>query len=468
VKDPQGCCDICVTAGECDDVVCDVPVCEAPATLYTVRGQCCPICKPACDASACMPIVCKSSTSVKMVVDGDCCASCVSLCSEYSCPIAEKRVNSVDDRETQVVSKVIAYSDNGTALAGRVFVQAGWKKSDAPRALIVIVHDYNGISSYETARAHMLVELGYVVFCVDVFGAEIQATGASRSFAQWVPLLLQWLGQPTAFAERVLLGVQAALALPGVDTNHVALFGYCFGGTGVLNVALDDATTKIASTLNIQAILSFHAGLTVRSTGTSKIALPMSVYSGAKDDAAASIVDLENEMANRSAPAYEITRYSGTHHAFTVFDQLDSTVTIAGSPLEANYSARADSRSFASALDYVRIAFGANVVKGTAQPDAIVSINTDPRDIKFTSSKDVVTYAQRWAAESAYLKQGAHIAKFEQALLKACRIDVTTFRQCFIAVRTAMDVARVGNGGRKTLRAGSSSESSSSAYIGQH
>jgi dienelactone hydrolase len=107
-----------------------------------------------------------------------------------------------------------------------VFVQAGWKKSDAPRALIVIVHDYNGISSYETARAHMLVMLGYVVFCVDVYGADVQATGGSKTFAQvwrgcdacvrptsshvrvqWVPYLLEWVTQPSAFAQRVLVSL---------------------------------------------------------------------------------------------------------------------------------------------------------------------------------------------------------------------------------------------------------------------
>jgi len=394
----------------------------------------------------------------------------VSLCSEYGCPIAEKLPSAADEATVGVVSKRVTYTDNGTVLAGQVFVQAGWKKSDAPRALIVIVHDYNGISSYETARSHMLVALGYVVFCVDVYGADVQATGGSRTFAQWVPFLLQWLSQPTAFAQRVLVGVRAALALPGVDTTHVALFGYCFGGTGVLNVALDDATTHVAAALNIQAVLSFHGGLTVRSMGTKPINIRMSVYSGALDDAVSSIVALEHEILNRSAPAYEITRYSGTHHAFTVFDQMDALLNVAGTIIEANYSARADSRSFASAVDYVRIAFGEEAVTGTIEPYALIALGDRTLSQQFTNTQDVVTYAQRWAAESAYLQDPSGIGAVEQLLLKACRVDISTFRNCFIGVREAMDEARVANGGHKTLRVGSRSELSSSSdeYIPRH
>jgi len=276
--------------------------------------------------------------------------------------------------------------------------------------------------------------------------------------------LFEWLGQPAGYAQRILLGVKAAVALPTVDASKVALFGYCFGATGVLNVALDDVATVAAKALNIKAVFSFHAGLTLRATGKKAIDMRVAAYSGALDDAAVDITALEHELANRSAP-FEITRYSGTHHAFTVFDQIDDAISIAGNNVPVGYAARADSRSFAAAVDYLRIAFGQEPIVGTPRPLPLIAIAQDPHTIGFTNVNDIVLFAQRYAAEAVFLKQPRFITSFEKKLLKACEVDVARYRNCYLDVRKAFDVARVGLGGHRTLHAGSES---SLEYVGKH
>ena len=66
----------------------------------------------------------------------------------------------------------------GPALAGPVGYEVGgeafegyFAAAEAPRGLVVIVHDWDGVGDYEVRRADMLAELGYDAFAVDVFGA---------------------------------------------------------------------------------------------------------------------------------------------------------------------------------------------------------------------------------------------------------------------------------------------------------
>ena len=45
---------------------------------------------------------------------------------------------------------------------------------DAP--LVLLIHDWDGLTDYEVKRANMLAEMGYAVFAADLFGAGIRPT----------------------------------------------------------------------------------------------------------------------------------------------------------------------------------------------------------------------------------------------------------------------------------------------------
>ena len=46
--------------------------------------------------------------------------------------------------------------------------------SGAP--LVLLIHDWDGLTGYEVKRAEMLAEMGYAVFAADLFGAGVRPT----------------------------------------------------------------------------------------------------------------------------------------------------------------------------------------------------------------------------------------------------------------------------------------------------
>ena len=64
----------------------------------------------------------------------------------------------------------VAYEVNGEPFEG-YFV------SPSPNApLVLLIHDWDGLTDYEVQRADMLGELGYAVFAADQFGAGVRPT----------------------------------------------------------------------------------------------------------------------------------------------------------------------------------------------------------------------------------------------------------------------------------------------------
>src|SRR3990167_6637383 len=64
----------------------------------------------------------------------------------------------------------VTYQVKGQDYEG-YFVKAG---NDAP--LVLLIHDWDGVTDYEVKRAQMLAELGYSVFAADLFGKGVRPT----------------------------------------------------------------------------------------------------------------------------------------------------------------------------------------------------------------------------------------------------------------------------------------------------
>ena len=91
---------------------------------------------------------------------------------------------------------------------------------------------------------------------------------------------------------------------------------YCLGGTGVLLYAMEGYDAAVA-------LVSIHGGLTPEVLNTTVIsavsdATKVLVLSGGQDDTSSDIMTLENSLNNATAD-WEITRFSGIQHAWTVW-----------------------------------------------------------------------------------------------------------------------------------------------------
>jgi dienelactone hydrolase len=196
----------------------------------------------------------------------------------------------------------VRYQVNGEQFEG-YFISP---REQAP--LIVLVHDWDGLTGYEIKRAEMLADLGYAVFAIDLFGAGIR------------PASIEERKQRTSalYADRKRLrdllhgGLEAARQQDGNLANSVAM-GYCFGGAAVLELA--------RSGVEMKGFVSFHGGLETPTgqhykTGNGKIL----VLHGSADASVSmeQFAELAVALEAQGRP-HEMTTYSGAPHAFSVF-----------------------------------------------------------------------------------------------------------------------------------------------------
>jgi dienelactone hydrolase len=198
-----------------------------------------------------------------------------------------------------------------------------WAEAEAPKGLVLIVHDWDGLSDYERKRADMIAEMGYSAFAMDMFGNDTPtetmdhrraATGALYQDRQRMRDLIR-------------AGVEQARARSGGDAMVVT--GYCFGGA----VALEMARSDIASLARGYA--SFLGGLgTPEGQSWDGDEPPVLILHGGADTSVTmqDVATLAAEF-EQAGNTYTIEIYSNAPHAFTVF----------GSD---RYQARADAASW--------------------------------------------------------------------------------------------------------------------------
>ncbi len=204
---------------------------------------------------------------------------------------------------SQVMGGEIDYTSAGTICQG--YLAKDLNKA-GKRPGILIVHDWNGVDGYEESRAVQLAKLGYVALCADIYGKGVRPKNAQESGAQ----AGKYKSNRTLYRERLQSALDELKKDPNVDPNHVVAIGYCFGGTGVLEMA--------RAGMAVQGVVSFHGGLDadpnmMAGTVTSKVL----VLNGGDDQSATpeKVAALQKEFAGANI---EIVAYPGAVHAFTV------------------------------------------------------------------------------------------------------------------------------------------------------
>lgn len=201
------------------------------------------------------------------------------------------------------VGKAVEYQ------AGEVLCE-GWHAYDdameGPRPAVLIVHQWTGLSDYEKMRAEMLAELGYNVFALDIYGKGIrpQPPESAKESAKYKE-------DRDRFRERLAAGLAVLKSDERTDPGRIAAIGYCFGGTGVLELARSGA--------EIAGVVSFHGGLgTPTPDDANEIACRVLVLHGADDPyVPPAEVDAFHREMKSAEVAYEFVAYPGAVHAFT-------------------------------------------------------------------------------------------------------------------------------------------------------
>lgn len=199
----------------------------------------------------------------------------------------------------------------------------GYYTSPATNApLVLIAHDWDGLTDYEVKRADMLHELGYAAFAVDLFGKGVRP----KKLKEKRRLTGALYKDRAKMLELLNDGIKAARE-QGANVDRAVAIGYCFGGTAVLELARSGA--------ELDGFVTFHGGLeTPEGQDYSKVKSSVLALHGTADQHVPmeAFAALAKELEAANVP-HEMITYGGARHAFTV-------------PGSDRYNADADSKSW--------------------------------------------------------------------------------------------------------------------------
>lgn len=234
-----------------------------------------------------------------------------------------------------VQTEVVDYKDGNTDLEGFIAYD---NTATKPRPAVLIVHQWGGLGDYEKMRANMVAELGYVAFALDVYGKGIRPTD---------PLERTRLsdfyksGNRALFRQREMAALNHIKNDPRVDPTKIVIIGYCFGGTGALELARAGA--------DIVGAVSFHGALTnPNPQDVPNIKMPVMIHHGAIDPLvpALEVAAFKTEM-DMAQIDYAFMSYGNAVHSFT-------DPAAGNDPLKGfAYNEKADKRSWASLVTFL-------------------------------------------------------------------------------------------------------------------
>ncbi len=198
--------------------------------------------------------------------------------------------------------KVVSYDINAEPFEG-YFISPSAK---AP--LVLLIHDWDGLTDYEVKRANMLADMGYAVFAADLFGAGVRPTEIKDKRQHTDELYKDRKRMRT-----LLYGALETAKSKGADTDNAVVMGYCFGGAAVLEFARSGADLK--------GFVTFHGGLaTPQGQDYAKTKGKLLIMHGTADTVITmdQFAKLGNELEANGIP-HEMITYGGAPHAFTVF-----------------------------------------------------------------------------------------------------------------------------------------------------
>ena len=208
----------------------------------------------------------------------------------------------------QITGERLTYTVGGTGFEAYVARNADL---DATRGIVVIVHDWDGLTEYEERRAEMLAALGYTAFAVDLYGAEADP----QSVAEYRELSGALYADRDLFRQRLTASLEEARGL--ASDAGIVVIGYCFGGAAVLELGRSGAETA--------GFVSFHGGLDLpEGQDWSAVAAPVLLLHGSADPVsgmealAATLSGLTGAGVDHDAVVFGNAR-----HSFTVWGSDD-------------------------------------------------------------------------------------------------------------------------------------------------
>lgn len=213
---------------------------------------------------------------------------------------------------------------------------------------LVMVPNWMGVTDHAIARARQVAADDYVVLVADVYGQGVRPKDSAEAKVQVREV---YADGGITLRKRVAAAV-AALEAQGatapLDAGRIGAFGFCFGGSAVLELARSGA--------DLAGVVSFHGDLeTYRPAAGNQVRASVLVLNGADDTSVpdAHIAAFEKEM-DAAGVDWQLVNFSGARHCFTQPEDAN-----ADPASNCRYDERASNRAFEMMHDFFRERFAA-------------------------------------------------------------------------------------------------------------
>lgn len=201
-------------------------------------------------------------------------------------------------------TRLIEFESDGKTFEGML----AWNDATSrPRPGVLVAHTIAGRTQHEEARAHMLAELGYAGFAMDVYGRGTLTTDADRNR----DMMMALRNDRPELQRRLHAGLDVLGAQSEVDEQAIAAIGFCFGGLSVLDIAR--TRSDVAGVVSLHGIFD-APGNTEGNTISAKVL----ALHGWQDPLATpeDVIALADELTSMGAD-WQLHAYGNTTHAFT-------------------------------------------------------------------------------------------------------------------------------------------------------
>lgn len=196
---------------------------------------------------------------------------------------------------------------------------------------LLMVPDWMGMTEGAIAKARHIAGDDYVVLVADVYGKDAQPADSAAARAL-TGALREDLPTLRARIGKALEVLRANAAGAPLDASRIAAFGYCFGGTTVLELARDGA--------DIAGVVTFHGGLgTSLPAKAGAMKASVLVLNGADDRGTAGDVAGFKQEMDAAGVDWQFVDFSGTVHCFAL-PEADSPPGCVYNPLSAERAER--------------------------------------------------------------------------------------------------------------------------------
>lgn len=182
----------------------------------------------------------------------------------------------------------------------------------AKRPGLVMVPDWMGMTDAAVAKARHIAGDDYVVLVADVWGKGTQPKDNGQA-GKMAGALRDDLPELRARVNAALSVLRANAAGAPLDASKLGAFGYCFGGTTVLELARSGA--------DIAAVVTFHGGLDTSMPASEDSFKPsVLVLNGADDKGTAGDVAGFKQEMDAAGADWQFVDFSNTVHCFALPD----------------------------------------------------------------------------------------------------------------------------------------------------